>query len=98
MAKERTLPQVDRVERMIERVEGFAVRILWPSLRNVRSDKEGVPSYAFERAAKDDFTVAAWKEQRFNSSYPGYKVEVLDGQGRVAAGNTKLGTVRQTYR
>jgi hypothetical protein len=90
--------QVDRVERKIRRVEGFAVRILWPSLRDVRSDKEGVPNYTFERAAKDDFTVAAWKHQRFYPSYPGYEVEVLNGRDKVVAGNTKLGTVRKTYR
>jgi hypothetical protein len=91
------LSQVDRVERKIRTVEGFSVRILWPSLRDVRSDKEGVPNYSFERAAKDDFTVSAWRQQRFYPSYPGYEVKVLDGRGEVVAGNTKLGTVRKTY-
>jgi hypothetical protein len=98
ISKEAVLPQLDRVERKIRRVEGFAVRILWPSQRDVRSDKTGVPSYAFERAAKDDFTVTAWKNQRFCPSYPGYDVEVLDNVGRTVAGNTKLETVRKTYR
>lgn len=91
------MPQVDRVERTIERIEGFAVRIIWPSKRDVRSDKGGLPGYRFERAAKDDWTVFQWKEQRFLPYYPGYYVEVLDGHGRAVGGNMKLETVRRSY-
>ena len=91
------MAQVNSVENQIERVEGFAVRILWPDGRDVRSDKEGVPGYPFERAAKDALTVFEWKQLRFQSTYPGYKVEVLDGHGNPVGGNTKLATVRATY-
>jgi hypothetical protein len=92
-----TVPQVISVEHQIERVEGFAVRILWPSRRDVRSDKAGIPGYVFVRAAKADFTVFEWKQQRFQAAYPGYIVEVLDGHGRAVGGNTKLATVRASY-
>lgn len=41
-------------------------------------------------------TVADWKN-RFNRIYPGYTVEVLEADGGIAHGNTKLESVRATY-
>jgi acyl-coenzyme A synthetase/AMP-(fatty) acid ligase len=41
--------------------------------------------------------VSEWKKGRFKKSYPGYDVDVLDADGEPAKGQTKLGTVRDTY-
>ena len=89
--------EIEGVERKIKRVEGFDVRVLWPSRKDVRSDKQGLPSYSFARAANNDITVATWKIQRFRSTYPGFDVEVLDASGHAVPGNTKLSSVRATY-
>ena len=52
-------------------------------------------TYTFERAAKNDMTVADWKEIRFKSTYAGFDVAVVNG-GDVHGG-TKLGNVRDSY-
>lgn len=38
-----------------------------------------------------------WKEKRFYQNYPGFEVDVLDGDGQPVTGQTKLATVRATY-
>jgi hypothetical protein len=53
--------------------------------------------YTYERMAKNDMTVADWKGTRFNPAYPGFDVDVMDGNGNICQGNTKLGTVRDSY-
>ncbi|MCS4305721.1 hypothetical protein M2404_000034 [Rheinheimera pacifica] len=42
-------------------------------------------------------TVSEWKQARFAVQYPRYDVEVLDGDGSVVKGQTKLGMVRDSY-
>ena len=92
------MPTIGSIERRIKRVEGFKVRILYPSGRNIRSDQESFRrNYNYERAASDEITVSQWREGRFENIYPGYGVEVLYGNGQVVNGNTKLGSVRATY-
>ena len=46
--------------------------------------------------SRNDMTVAKWKE-KFKQPYPGYDVDVLDGNGDVVQGRTKLSTLRDTY-
>ena len=75
------MAKVKTVEKKIWDVEGFDVRILHPDGRDVRDDMEGLPSYTFERAAKNEMTVADWKEIRFKSTYAGFDVEVVNGDG-----------------
>jgi hypothetical protein len=87
---------IKRVESSIERVEGFPVRILYHTGADIRSDKEGVPPYPFDRAAMSEMTVRHWKETRFQPNYPGFDVEVLDSSGRTCNGHCKLATVRET--
>ena len=41
---------VKRLERNIRRVEGFDVAMLYPSGQDVRSDKQGLPSYRYTRS------------------------------------------------
>lgn len=65
--------------------------------RDVRGDKQMVATYAFQRAAADSMTVAAWVSGRFRRRYPGFAVDVLDGAGRVVHGQALLKTVRATY-
>jgi hypothetical protein len=91
------MPKVKTVEKKIWDIEGFDVRILHLDGRDVRDDMEGLPSYAFERAAKNEMTVADWKEIRFKSIYAGFNVEVVNGYGEVVHGATKLGNVRDSY-
>lgn len=85
------------VEKRIWDIEQFDVIIRHADGRDMRGDRTGIPMYAFERMAKSSMTVAVWKEQRFNPSYPGLDVDVLDGLGNVVAGNTLLSTVRDSY-
>lgn len=92
------MPKVGSIELKIARVEGFQVRIRYPAGADVRSDRRGFPSWPFERAAWDSWTVADWRTRRFHSLYPGFDVDVLDADGLpIAAGQTLLQTVRETY-
>ncbi|WP_363796818.1 hypothetical protein ABU614_16315 [Lysobacter firmicutimachus] len=90
------MPKIKAVEKRIWDVEGFDVQF-HQNGKDVRGDKQGVPQYGYERAAKNDMTVSEWRDTRFHNSYPGYQVEVLDGDGAFVHGGTKLGTVRDTY-
>jgi hypothetical protein len=90
------MPKVKNVEKRIWDVEGFDVAFFQNS-QNVHGAKEGLPQYPYERAAKNDMTVGEWKEKRFNQNYPGYDVVVYDGDEEEVTGQTKLGTVRDTY-
>jgi hypothetical protein len=92
------MPRVGSVELKIARVEGFQVRIRYLDGTDVRADRQGMPSWPYERAARDAWTVATWKTQRFAEVYPGFDVDVLDGDGSiVTAGQTLLESVRETY-
>jgi hypothetical protein len=92
------VPKVGSVELKIARVEGFKVIIRHPGGADVRADRQGLPQYPYERAARDAWTVANWKRERFAGTYPGFTVDVLDGDDQpVAAGHTLLETVRDSY-
>ncbi len=97
------MPTVEFVEKKIAVVESFAVRFRFsgPSRakgRDVRSDRADVPTYGYRRAASGSWTVAAWIEGRFAPAFPGYAIDVLDGNSRVVHGKTLLSTVRDSYR
>jgi hypothetical protein len=92
------MSSIANVERKIKRVEGFRARILHLSGADVRGDREGLPQYNYHRAADNDITVETWKETRFRPSFPGFEVDVVDVRGNSVQGNTKLGTVRATYK
>jgi hypothetical protein len=91
------MPRVMVVEKQVWDVEGFAIRVLHLDGRDVRGDRMGLPAYPFSSPAKNDMSVEQWKERRFRQAYPGFRVEVLDCDGVSAHGNTRLGTVRDTY-
>ncbi|HTU80992.1 MAG TPA: hypothetical protein VMF61_02625 [Candidatus Acidoferrales bacterium] len=89
--------KIGTLEMKIARVEGFRVRVLAGD-RDLRSDREGMPPWPYEKAARDAWTVAKWKQERFVSCYPGFDVEVFDGDGNaVEHGRTLLETVRDSY-
>ncbi len=92
------MPKVKNVEKRIWDTEGFGVIIRHADGRDMRGDKNDLPQYnKFERMAKNDMTVSDWKASRFAGIYPGLDIDVLDGDGNSVAGNTKLGTVRDSY-
>lgn len=53
--------------------------------------------YPYDRAAKYSLTVNDWKRDRFEATYPGYTCDVLNGDGSIAAGQTSIRTVRESY-
>jgi hypothetical protein len=91
------MSSVANIERRIRRIEGFGIRVLHLRGSDVRGDRGGMPQYAYHRAADNDITVETWKATRFRPSYPGFEVDVVDARGNSVQGNTKLGTVRETY-
>jgi hypothetical protein len=90
------MPKVKNVEKKIWDVEGFDIAF-HQNGKDVHGAKEGIPQYKYQKAAKNDMTVSEWKKGRFAQCYPGYEVVVYDGDGNEAAGQTKLGTVRDSY-
>jgi hypothetical protein len=91
------MAKVKNVEKRIWDLEEFAVHILHLGGRDVRGDRTGLPQYPYKIQAADDITVEHWKTIRFRRVYPGFEVDVLDGDGRIVHGNTKLETVRESY-
>ncbi len=91
------MPQLMNVERQIATVEEFEVTILHPDGRDVRGDRQALPGYPYDKAAKNDFTVGQWRDQRFRKAYPGFDVTVWNADGSEAHGATKLATVRDSY-
>jgi hypothetical protein len=96
MERRLEMPKVKTVEKKIWDVEGFDVNFKQNG-KNIRGDKQGMPQYRYERCAKNDMTVKKFIEARINPNYPGYDIEILDGQGNPFSGQTKLGTVRDCY-
>ena len=93
------MPKLRNVQNRIRATEGFRVKFRYWGGKDVRDDLTGMPLYPrYEKMALNDMTVAYWKTKRFYPAYPGYDVDVLDADGNPCAGNTKLRTVRGTYR
>lgn len=84
--------------RNIADIEGFDIQVT----RNgnpIDPKENGVLNgpYGFEKKLKHTKTVSEWKQERFEKAYPGYSCNVLTAEGEVAAGNTLLRTVRESY-
>lgn len=88
---------VKTVERKIRKVDGFDVVIRHRDGSDVRGDLRGLPTYPYKRALSEDATASSWIKGRFSKVYPGYQVDVIDGEGNPVKGNSKLKTVRGTY-
>ena len=89
------MPQIKNIERKILAVEGFAVVIMKDG-KNMRSDAVLPVQYNAQRMTKNSATVSDFKA-KFRSQFPGYDVEVLRGDGTIAAGQMLLSTVRESY-
>lgn len=77
------MPPVKNVEKKIWDIEGFDVVLRGSDGHDVRGDRRGLPQYPYDRAAKNDMTVEAWKARRFRPTYPGFDVDVV-GEGPLA--------------
>lgn len=53
--------------------------------------------YPYTKKLKDSKTANDWKNERFKTTYPGYTCNVLKGDGSIAANQTTLRTVRDSY-
>lgn len=83
--------------RQIAEVEGFDI-IVTQAGAAVDPKQNGVlGAYDYRKALKHSKTVSDWKNERFQPSYPGYSCDVLLEDGTVAAGQTSLRTVRESY-
>lgn len=92
------MPKVKNVEKKIWNVEGFDVQIRHSGGKDVHGAKQGLPQYPYQNAAKNGMSISDWKKGRFAITYPGYEVAVFDGDGEeVTAGQTQLGSVRDSY-
>lgn len=92
------MPAIDTVEQTITNFEGFKIKFLYLDGSDVRGDLRDIPQYnGYSNKAADTMTVTAWIERRFKSSYPEFRVVVLDAGGNPVHGQTKLSTVRATY-
>jgi hypothetical protein len=88
---------VRNLERKIRDIEGFELNFLHPDGRDVKGNKEIGGDYQYSQKAPSRYTVSNWKENRFGDNFPGFDVEVLDGEGESVQGNTRLDTVRNSY-
>jgi len=89
-----------RMEEIFHR-EGFWIEVTrnGKALTNMRQlRKSGVlNSYDFKKKAKGTWTVDRWKRDRFEAVNSNYSCNVLKGDGKVAAAQTTLNTVRDSY-
>ena len=89
--------KVKNVEKRIWHLEGFDVVIRNDNGRDVHGHRSDFPPYDYTYQAKHNMTVGDWKRTRFKSKYIGFEVDVLDAEGDIVPGQTKLSTVRDTY-
>lgn len=88
---------VKNVEKRIFDIVAFEVRSKNVNGRALNSNSNLALYTCYERMASNKWTVQDWKDNRFKRDYPGYLVDVLDGNGRVARGSMVLGRIRDTY-
>lgn len=92
--------RVDRMRNKVKKVEGFDVLIgestnygYFHSYRGHKQLDDNF-NFKFSRAAANNMTVAQWKQRRIPEDVD---AEVLDGDGEIVHGRTKLCNVRRSY-
>ena len=90
------MAKVKNVEKRIWDIEGFDV-VIKSNGKDLRGDKQGLKQFEGERASRNSWTVAEWKQKKFRLQYPGLDVDILDGEGMLADGRRTLGNVRDSY-
>lgn len=84
--------------REIAEKEGFEIWHIKRHTKNIRVTENGaMGKYDFDKRMKGSKTVNRWLKERFQKVYPGMTCSVLNADGSVAKGQTKLETVRHTY-
>ncbi|MCW1987522.1 UNVERIFIED_ORG: hypothetical protein M2348_003272 [Sphingomonas sp. R1F5B] len=83
--------------RRIADIEGFDI-IVKQGGRKIALNENGILGpYPYEKMAQNAWTVADWKAKRFEAVYPDFTCDVLLEDGSVAASNTSLVIVRESY-
>jgi hypothetical protein len=84
--------------RRISDLEEFDIQVLKDGAL-VDTTENGVlrADYPFDRKLKHTKTVSEWIKERFEQTYPGFTCQVLKGDGTIAAPQTSLRTVRESY-
>lgn len=78
--------------------EGFDIQVRDNTGKLVDVKQNGVlDAWGYSNKLKHTKTVADWRRDRFEYSYPGYTCDVLLGDGKVATGQMSLRTVRESY-
>lgn len=86
-----TVTKLEALLAEIRAVEGFDVRV------STGSEVAVIEGYPYSRALAGTKNVKQWRDGRFGSTLPDLDVDVLNGDGTVAHGRSKLSTVRETY-
>jgi hypothetical protein len=87
-----------QVQDRIQKVEGFRVRIKHLNAKDVKLIMGGFSQYPYKSMAKSNWRVSTWKIDRFKKKYQGFRIVVLDGNGRPVHGLMLLKNVRNTYK
>jgi type I restriction enzyme M protein len=84
---------IGELAKAIAEVEGFEVKLS----RRTPGSRSAIEEYPYSRAARSGWTLARWRQSRFDERYPDLIVEVLDGDGNVAHGRSLLINLRSGY-
>jgi len=79
----------------IAQIEGFDVRFV--ASDGADPSRRKVDPYPYSRAARNAWTVAQWRRERFDVVYPNYGVEVLGPDGEPVHGKVLLENLRARY-
>ena len=89
------MPASGEVAKTISKIEGFEVSFVDDD-GNIVDDAD-VASYRFQRAAKNTWTLAQWRESRIEVEYPEQWIVAWRPDGTEAHGRTLLETLRRSY-
>jgi type I restriction enzyme M protein len=89
------MKSVKTVSSQIQEVEGFDVEFVPRDVSDVSSRR--VEDYPYQRAARGSWSVTRWKQDRFESNYPDFEVQVLSPDGEAVHGRTLLDNLRAQY-
>lgn len=83
--------------RRIADLEGFDLVVRRGGKKVDITQNGALGPYSWEKKLAHTKTVTDYKRLRFEACYPGYTCDVLSEDGSVAAGQTTLRTVRESY-
>lgn len=87
------MTSIRQIQNKIKTVEGFDLRLFHTNGRDARDDKKINGDYAFERAAKGNFTVNQYLRRRLGS-LPAGLVPIIMANGHPVHGRTLLKNLR----